>query len=164
MGTCHRGTMALKKTWHWNGLLRPLTASCFSKHALSWVQLHPCNRMVYLTMVPRCSRHINHDYSEFWLQGTGIYYNILHPKTVGTTPQDGTFRGRFPVRSLEIFKCPVPYVHIQWPWGPLSLYQKWAPRNFLGGKMWPEPNAETSVSCLCRMSKKGWKPKITSPS
>ena len=34
--------------------------------------------------------------------------------------QDGWFRVRFPLRSLEIFKLPIAPVHIQWPWGSLQ--------------------------------------------
>jgi len=49
-------------------------------------------------------------------------------------PQDGWFRVRLPLRSLEIFKLPIASVHIQWLWGPLSIQQKWVPTHFLGGK------------------------------
>jgi len=39
----------------------------------------------------------------------------------GNAPQDGRFRIRLPVGSLEIFKWPISSAHIQQPWGSLSF-------------------------------------------
>jgi hypothetical protein len=63
----------------------------------------------------------------------------------GTAPQDGRFRVRFPVGSLEIFKCPHPSVSVQQPWSPLSLWLKWVPKNILGGKVRPALRADSSA-------------------
>jgi hypothetical protein len=63
----------------------------------------------------------------------------------GTAPQDGRFRVRFPVQSLEIFKRPIPSVHIHQPCVPLSFWQKWVPRNVLAGKVRPILTADNSA-------------------
>jgi hypothetical protein len=51
----------------------------------------------------------------------------------GTTPQTSRSRVRFPMVSLEFFTDTIFPVAL-WPWGRLSLYQKWVPGLFLGGK------------------------------
>ena len=51
----------------------------------------------------------------------------------GTTLQTGRSRVRFPMVSLELFSDIILLVAL-WPWGRLSLQQKWVPGVFPGGK------------------------------
>jgi hypothetical protein len=37
----------------------------------------------------------------------------------------------------------------QWPWGQLSLQQKWVPGIFLGGKGWPVCKAD-NLTAICK--------------
>jgi hypothetical protein len=39
----------------------------------------------------------------------------------------------------------IPSFHIQYPWGQLSLHEKWVPQNFLGGKAWPVNRDDNSA-------------------
>jgi len=51
----------------------------------------------------------------------------------GTALQTGRSRVRFPMVSLEIF-IDIILPAALWPWGWLSLWQKWVPGIFPGGK------------------------------
>ena len=61
--------------------------------------------------------------------GTAVYYR----SGWGTRLQTGRSRVRFPMVSLEFFSNIVLPVAL-WPWGRLSLWQKWVPGVFHGGK------------------------------
>jgi hypothetical protein len=73
--------------------------------------------------------------------------NALKKTLQITASQDGKFRVRFPVVSLEIFECPHPSVHTQQQqhWGTLSRWQKWIPRSILGSKEQPARGADSSA-------------------
>jgi hypothetical protein len=81
---------------------------------------------------------------------------IISPVGRGTVSQDGRLRVRFPVGPFEIFKRPIPSVRVYSPWGPLSLQQKWLPRNSFGGKVRPARRAD-NCALLVVPNVKVWK-------
>jgi hypothetical protein len=63
-------------------------------------------------------------------------FQVLKSGRVGDqipTLQTGRSQVRFPMASLEYFSDIILPVAL-WPWGLLSLYQKWVPVVFSGGK------------------------------
>jgi hypothetical protein len=65
----------------------------------------------------------------------------------GTMTQAGRSRVRFPISSLN-FSIGLILPDVLWPWGRLSLYQKWVPGIFLGGKGRPGRKAD-NFTTIC---------------
>jgi hypothetical protein len=64
-----------------------------------------------------------------------LHYVTMEDRAVGwgAELQDGSSRVQFPMVSLEFFiSIILPFA--QWPWGWLSLWQKWVPGIFPGDK------------------------------
>jgi hypothetical protein len=79
-----------------------------------------------------------------------IHFLWAHGSAVGwgTALQVGMSRVRFPVVSLEFFIY-IILLSALWPWGGLSLSQKWVPGIF------PEVKVDNITTFLCRLS---WNP------
>jgi hypothetical protein len=71
----------------------------------------------------------------------------------GTMLQAGRSRDRFPLRSLD-FSIHLILSAALWPWGRLSLQQKWVPGIFLGVKGGPRVRLTTSLPSVSPLSKK----------
>jgi hypothetical protein len=69
----------------------------------------------------------------------------------GTMLQTGRSRVRFPIRSSD-FSIYLILLAALWPWGRLSLYQKWVPGIFLGVKGGRCVRLTTLSSSVSRLS------------
>ena len=73
----------------------------------------------------------------------------------GTALWAGTLRVWFPMLSLEFFINMI-LPAILWPWGWLSLQQKWIPAIFPGGQSWPLCRADNFTTFMCQLSWNLW--------
>ena len=86
------------------------------------LQILPSSRViVFLTQI------FDNEYTQLLFIQTCIKY----PR--GTALQVGRSRVRFPMVPLEFF-IDIILLAALWPWGRLSLYQKWVPGIFPGGE------------------------------
>jgi hypothetical protein len=106
-----------------------------SQEHVHFVSLYPC-RSVCLRF--RISMHLR---LTVWI------FNIIFLKNIGsivgwgTMLQAGRSWLRFPMKSLD-FLIDLILPTALWPWGRLSLYQKWIPGILLGGEGWLAFKAE----------------------
>jgi hypothetical protein len=88
-------------------------------------------------------------YHCYWECGSAVCW--------GTMLQAERSRVRFPMRSLCLsvdLMCPA----VLWPWGRLSLWQKWIPGIFLGLKGCQRVRLTTSPLYVSWLSRNMWKP------
>jgi hypothetical protein len=89
------------------------------------------------------------------------YYNSTSPQDIaavslgawGTMLQAGRSRVRFPMRSLDVLTDLILPAAL-WPWSQHSLYQKWAPGNFLRVKEGRRLRLRKSPPSVSRLSRK----------
>jgi hypothetical protein len=111
-------------------------------------------------MVSICAHFVVDSIAEFEFSSPVclIFARFTHDRGVrggtvdwGTALQVGRSRVRFPMVSLEFF-IDVILPAALWPWGWLSLQQKWVPGIFPGGWRRPVRRADNLTNFICRLS------------
>jgi hypothetical protein len=109
--------------------------------------------------------HLHLIYGDLWLRVVvailqkASKHSILHSKWGtcggavgwGTALQTGRSRVRFPIVSLEFF-IDIILPAALWPWGRLSLWEKWVPQIFPGVYRRPVRMADKLSTFMCQLS------------